>query len=85
MSFYAATKRANELMAHAYSPLYGIPVTGLRFFTVYGPKGRRSAVVCRLVPQLLRRLATHFSAFLRKRHARNSLCVGLDSGKKRSR
>jgi UDP-glucuronate 4-epimerase len=43
MSFYAATKRANELMAHAYSPLYGIPVTGLRFFTVYGPKGRRSA------------------------------------------
>jgi UDP-glucuronate 4-epimerase len=37
MSFYAATKRANELMAHAYSHLYGIPVTGLRFFTVYGP------------------------------------------------
>jgi UDP-glucuronate 4-epimerase len=37
MSFYAATKRANELMAHAYSPFYGIPVTGLRFFTVYGP------------------------------------------------
>lgn len=38
MSFYAATKRANELMAHAYSHLYGIPVTGLRFFTVYGPR-----------------------------------------------
>lgn len=39
-SLYAATKRSNELMAHAYSHLYGIPVTGLRFFTVYGPWGR---------------------------------------------
>lgn len=40
VSLYAATKRANELMAHAYSHLYGIPTTGLRFFTVYGPWGR---------------------------------------------
>ena len=40
VSLYAATKRANELMAHAYSHLYGIPCTGLRFFTVYGPWGR---------------------------------------------
>jgi len=40
VSLYAATKRANELMAHTYSHLYGIPVTGLRFFTVYGPWGR---------------------------------------------
>ena len=40
VSLYAATKRANELMAHSYSHLYGIPVTGLRFFTVYGPWGR---------------------------------------------
>lgn len=39
-SLYAATKRSNELMAHAYSKLYGIPATGLRFFTVYGPWGR---------------------------------------------
>jgi len=39
-SLYAATKRSNELMAHTYSHLYGIPVTGLRFFTVYGPWGR---------------------------------------------
>ncbi len=39
-SFYAATKRANELMAHSYTHLYGIPTTGLRFFTVYGPWGR---------------------------------------------
>lgn len=40
VSLYAATKRSNELMAHTYSHLYGIPVTGLRFFTVYGPWGR---------------------------------------------
>jgi UDP-glucuronate 4-epimerase len=40
ISLYAATKRADELIAHAYSHLYGIPATGLRFFTVYGPWGR---------------------------------------------
>ena len=40
MSLYAATKRSNELMAHAYSHLYGLPTTGLRYFTVYGPWGR---------------------------------------------
>ncbi len=40
VSLYAATKKANELMAHTYSYLYGIPATGLRFFTVYGPWGR---------------------------------------------
>jgi UDP-glucuronate 4-epimerase len=40
LSFYAATKKANELMAHAYASLYSLPVTGLRFFTVYGPWGR---------------------------------------------
>ena len=40
VSLYAATKKANELMAHAYSHLYGLPATGLRFFTVYGPWGR---------------------------------------------
>ncbi|CAH9061760.1 UDP-N-acetylglucosamine 4-epimerase [Pseudoalteromonas haloplanktis] len=40
VSFYAATKKANELMAHSYSHLYSLPTTGLRFFTVYGPWGR---------------------------------------------
>ncbi|WP_199524131.1 NAD-dependent epimerase [Pseudoalteromonas sp. bablab_jr011] len=40
VSFYAATKKANELMAHSYSHLYNLPTTGLRFFTVYGPWGR---------------------------------------------
>ena len=40
VSLYAATKRANELIAHTYSHLYNMPSTGLRFFTVYGPWGR---------------------------------------------
>jgi UDP-glucuronate 4-epimerase len=40
VSLYAATKKANELMAHSYSHLYGLPATGLRFFTAYGPWGR---------------------------------------------
>jgi UDP-glucuronate 4-epimerase len=40
MSMYAATKKANEMMAHSYSNLFGLPTTGLRFFTVYGPWGR---------------------------------------------
>ncbi|MCY3810897.1 MAG: NAD-dependent epimerase [Gammaproteobacteria bacterium] len=40
LSMYAATKKSNELMAHVYSHLYGVPTTGLRFFTVYGPWGR---------------------------------------------
>ena len=40
ISLYAATKRANELIAHTYSHLYNLPTTGLRFFTVYGPWGR---------------------------------------------
>lgn len=40
ISYYAATKKANEVMAHSYAHLYGIPITGLRFFTVYGPWGR---------------------------------------------
>ena len=45
MSLYAATKKANELMAHTYSHLYGLPTTGLRFFTVYGPWGRPDMAV----------------------------------------
>ena len=40
ISYYAATKKANEVMAHSYAHLYGLPITGLRFFTVYGPWGR---------------------------------------------
>ena len=45
VSLYAATKKSNELMAHAYSKLYNIPSTGLRFFTVYGPAGRRTWLI----------------------------------------
>src|SRR5665213_635216 len=45
VSFYAATKKANELMAYSYSTLYHLPVTGLRFFTVYGPWGRPDMAV----------------------------------------
>ena len=40
VSLYAATKKSNELMAHSYSHLFGLPTTGLRYFTVYGPWGR---------------------------------------------
>ena len=40
LSLYGASKKANELMAHAYAHLFGLPTTGLRFFTVYGPWGR---------------------------------------------
>ena len=53
VSLYAATKRANELMAHTYSHLYGIPATGLRFFTVYGPWGRPDMAAFRFVRAIL--------------------------------
>jgi len=53
VSLYAATKRANELMAHAYSHLYAIPTTGLRFFTVYGPWGRPDMSPWLFVKQIL--------------------------------
>ncbi|KJZ61457.1 NAD-dependent epimerase [Pseudomonas fluorescens] len=53
VSFYAATKRANELMAHAYSHLYGIPTTGLRFFTVYGPWGRPDMALFKFTDAIL--------------------------------
>jgi UDP-glucuronate 4-epimerase len=53
VSFYAATKKANELMAHAWSQLHGLPVTGLRFFTVYGPWGRPDMAIYRFVRAIL--------------------------------
>lgn len=52
VSFYAATKKADELMAYAYSSLYGIPMTGLRFFTVYGPAGRPDMAYFRFAEQM---------------------------------
>lgn len=54
VSLYAATKRANELMAHAYSHLYGTPTSGLRFFTVYGPWGRPDMAPFKFVDAMLK-------------------------------
>lgn len=53
LSLYAATKKANELMAHTYSHLYGIPTTGLRFFTVYGPWGRPDMALFKFTRNIL--------------------------------
>ncbi|MDR1853913.1 MAG: NAD-dependent epimerase [Azoarcus sp.] len=53
VSLYAATKKANELMAHTYSHLYGLPSTGLRFFTVYGPWGRPDMALFLFVKAIL--------------------------------
>ncbi|GAA4894547.1 NAD-dependent epimerase [Ferrimonas pelagia] len=53
ISLYAATKKSNELMAHTYSHLYGMPVTGLRFFTVYGPWGRPDMAVFKFTKKIL--------------------------------
>ena len=54
LQFYAATKRANELMAHAYSSMFGLPTTGLRFFTVYGPWGRPDMALFLFTKNILR-------------------------------
>lgn len=53
ISLYAATKKSNELMAHTYSHLYGIPTTGLRFFTVYGPWGRPDMALFKFTKAIL--------------------------------
>ncbi len=53
VSLYAATKKSNELMAHAYSYLYGLPTTGLRFFTVYGPWGRPDMALFKFTQAIL--------------------------------
>jgi UDP-glucuronate 4-epimerase len=53
LSLYAATKKANELMAHSYASLFGLPVTGLRFFTVYGPCGRPDMALFKFTENIL--------------------------------
>jgi len=53
LSLYAASKRSNELMAHSYSHLYGLPTTGLRFFTVYGPWGRPDMALFKFTKAIL--------------------------------
>jgi len=55
MTLYAATKKANELMAHTYSHLFGVPATGLRFFTVYGPWGRPDMALFKFTRAILAR------------------------------
>ena len=59
VSLYAATKKSNELMAHAYSKLYNIPSTGLRFFTVYGPAGRPDMAYFGFTDKLLKGETIH--------------------------
>ena len=54
ISLYAATKKSNEHMAHVYAHLYGVPCTGLRFFTVYGPWGRPDMALFRFVESILK-------------------------------
>jgi UDP-glucuronate 4-epimerase len=67
LSLYAATKRANEMMAHAYAHLYGIPVKGLRFFTVYGPWGRPDMAPSLFADAILnRRPVRLFNAWLKR-------------------
>ncbi|WP_419210286.1 NAD-dependent epimerase/dehydratase family protein [Providencia manganoxydans] len=56
-SLYAATKKSNELLAHSYSHLYGIPTTGLRFFTVYGPWGRPDMAIFKFTKSILNKNA----------------------------
>ncbi|TDO16628.1 MULTISPECIES: NAD-dependent epimerase [Halomonas] len=53
LQFYAATKKANEMMAHSYSHLFGLPTTGLRFFTVYGPWGRPDMALFKFTRNIL--------------------------------
>ncbi|MBU3568197.1 NAD-dependent epimerase/dehydratase family protein [Polynucleobacter alcilacus] len=53
LSFYAASKKSNELMAHSYSSLYGLPTTGLRLFTVYGPWSRPDMALCKFADAMM--------------------------------
>ena len=69
LSLYAATKKANELMAHSYSHLYGLPATGLRFFTVYGPWGRPDMAPFQFTRNILE--GRPIDVFNRGRHRRD--------------
>lgn len=69
LQFYAATKRANELMAHAYSHMFRLPATGLRFFTVYGPWGRPDMAMFQFTKNILE--GTPIKVFNHGRHTRD--------------
>ena len=81
LQFYAATKRANELMAHAYSHLFRLPTTGLRFFTVYGPWGRPDMALFLFTRNILRRPADP-ALQRRQPHPRLHLCRGHRRGRR---
>lgn len=74
LQFYAATKRANELMAHAYSHLFKLPTTGLRFFTVYGPWGRPDMALFLFTKNIL--AAKPIQLFNNGNHTRDFTYVG---------
>lgn len=69
LQFYAATKRANELMAHSYSHLFRLPTTGLRFFTVYGPWGRPDMALFQFTERILK--GEPIQVFNRGEHTRD--------------
>ena len=69
LSLYAASKKSNELMAHAYSHLYQLPTTGLRFFTVYGPWGRPDMALFKFTKAILEE--KHFDVFNYGKHTRD--------------
>jgi UDP-glucuronate 4-epimerase len=73
LSFYAATKRANELMAHTYAHLFRLPVTGLRFFTVYGPWGRPDMALFLFTRNIL--AGKPIDVFNHGHHTRDFTCV----------
>ncbi len=74
LQFYAATKRANELMAHSYSHLFGLPSTGLRFFTVYGPWGRPDMALFLFTKNILEGIP--IKVFNHGNHSRDFTYVG---------
>lgn len=74
VSLYAATKKANEAMAHAYSHLYGLPATGLRFFTVYGPWGRPDMAPMSFTKKIL--AGEPIEVFNEGRHERDFTYIG---------
>jgi len=74
LSLYAATKKSNELMAHTYAQLYGLPVTGLRFFTVYGPFGRPDMALFLFTKNIL--AGKPIDVFNYGRHRRDFTYVG---------
>jgi len=73
LSLYAASKKSNELMAHTYSHLYGLPTTGLRFFTVYGPWGRPDMALFKFTKAIL--AGEKISVFNSGKHRRDSTYI----------